>query len=130
MPSQYDPAGQQDLREYITNNWLQLALVDDSNIVETVIDIPSDSRTSWSDPDTNPIEVTADISSGDGDISAPVEFTGAALFVAGAPVTVGDPISVFTPAHFAGFENVGTVFLGSGESVTLIHEIQQPEIIN
>jgi hypothetical protein len=130
MPSQFDPAGQQNLREYITNNWLQLALVDGSNIVETVIDIPSDSRTSWSDPDTNPIEVTADISSGDGDIDAPVEFSGTALFVGGDLVTAGDPISAFTPADFSGFENVGSVFLGSGQSVTLIHEIQQPEITN
>jgi hypothetical protein len=128
MPSQFDPAGQKDLREYITDNWIQLVLVDDSNIVETVIDIPSDSRTSWSDPDTNPIEVTADISSGDADIDAPVEFTGTAVFVTDDLVTAGDPISAFSPAHFAGFENVGTVNLGAGQSVTLIHEIQQPKL--
>jgi hypothetical protein len=128
MPSQYDAAGQQDLREYITNNWLQIALIDDSNVVETVIDIPTDSRTAWSDPDTNPIEVTADINSSDSDIDAPVEFRGTALFVEGEPVAAGDQIDVLSPAHFSGFENVGTVLLGSGQSVTLIHEIQQPKI--
>jgi hypothetical protein len=128
MPSQFDPAGQQDLREYITDNWTQLALVDDSNVVEAVIDIATDSRAAWSDPGTNPIEVTADISGSDTDINTPVDLSGTALFVEGETATVGSPLSVLLPAHFAGFETVDTVFVGSSQSVTLIHEIQQPKV--
>lgn len=128
MTSPYDPVGQQDLREHITNNWTQLALVDDTDTIEAVLDIPNDSRVSWTDPATNPIKARVEVSGDDSDIDAPVEFSGTALYLSGATVSPGDALADTAPAHSDTFANSDGLFLGSNQSVTLVHEAQQPQL--
>lgn len=128
MTSPYNDIGQQDLREYITANWTQLALINDTDTIEAVLDIPSDSRVSWSDPATNPIEARAEVSGDDSDISAPVEFSGTALYLSGATVSAGDALSDTSPADDDAFANTDGLFLGSTQTATLVHEIQQPQL--
>jgi len=128
MTSPYNSAGQQDLREYITGAWTQLALVDDTDTIEAVIDIPTDSRVSWSDPSKNPIEARAEVSGDDSDINAPVELGGTALYLSGATVSAGDAVADTTPVHDDAFANADGLFLGNNQTATLVHEIQQPQL--
>jgi len=128
MTSPYNSAGQQDLREYITGAWTQLALVDDTDTIEAVIDIPTDSRVSWTNPGTNPIEARAEVSGNDSDINAPVEFSGTALYLSGATVSAGDALADTTPVHDDAFANADGLFLGDNQTATLVHEIQQPQL--
>ena len=127
MTSPFTPTGDKDLREYIASAWTQLALVDDTNTIEAVLDIPSDSRVSWTDPTTNPIEARAEMSGDDSDIDAPVEFSGTALYLSGAAVSAGDALADTTPVHDDSFANSDGLFLGANQTATLIHEIQQPQ---
>jgi len=128
MSSQFSVTGDQDLREYIVNNWTQLALVDDTDTIEAVLDIPTDTRVSWSDPAENPIEARVEVSGDDSDIDAPVEFSGTALYLSGATVSAGDALANTDPVHDDGFANADSLFLGLNQTATLIHEIQQPQL--
>jgi len=129
MTSPYNSAGQQDLREYITGAWTQLALVDDTDTIEAVLDIPSDSRVSWTDPGTNPIEARATVNGGDGDINAPVEIAGTALFTGDATVSAGDALADVSPVHDGVFDNLdGTLLVAAGQDSTFVHEVQQPQL--
>ena len=128
MPSPFNDIGDQDLRQYITGAWTQLALVDDSDTIEAVLDIPSDSRASWSGPADNPIEARAEVSGDDSDIAAPVEFSGTALYLSGAAVSAGDALADTSPVDDGVFANTDGLFLASNQTVTLVHEIQQPQL--
>lgn len=129
MTSPYNDAGQQDLREYITANWTQLALIDETDTIEAVLDITSDSRASWTDPATNPIEARATVNGGDSDIDAPVEIAGTALFTGDATVSAGDALADVSPTHDGAFGNLdGTLLVSSGQDSTFVHEIQQPQL--
>ena len=129
MTSEYNDRGNEDLREYITSSdgWTQLALVDDNDDIEAVIDIPSDGRLSWSDPSSNPIEASGDVSGDDSDISTPVEIAGTALYSSDESPSAGEALSDTDPTHDDNFEGAN-VIIDSGDTVTIEHEIQQPEV--
>lgn len=128
MTSPFNAVGDQDLRDHIVASWTQLALVDDSGTIEAVLDIPNESRVSWTDPADNPIAARAEVSGDDGDIAAPVEFSGTALYLSGAAVSAGDALSDTSPVHSDAFSNTDGLFLGATQTATLIHEIQQPQL--
>ena len=129
MTSPFTPTGDKDLREYITSAWTQLALVDDTDTVKAVLDIPSDNRVSWTDPADNPIEARATINGDDSDIDAPAEIAGTALFSGDATVSAGDALADVSPVHEGLFDNLdGTLLVAAGQDSTIVHEIQQPQL--
>ena len=129
MTSKYNDRGNEDIREYITSSdgWTQLALVDDSDTIEAVLDIPAGSRLSWSPPSTTPITASGDVSGGDSDISTPVEIAGTALYSSDESPTAGESLGDTNPTHDDNFEGAN-VIIDSGDTVTIEHEIQQPEL--
>lgn len=127
MTSPFNAEGDADIREYITSNWTQLSLVRDGGTIEAVIDIPSDSRASWSAASSNPIEVTMTVSAGDADISAPLSLQGTAIHDAGEAVSAGDALGNTTPYHDDAFQ-AGDLVIASGQTIDIVHQLQQPTL--
>lgn len=69
MADPLSTAGYEDLRSYVQNNWKYVALINDSGTEVTRINIPNDSRASWtSGSGSNPLEVEVVVTGGDSDI--------------------------------------------------------------
>lgn len=124
--SDFNSAGYTDLREYIVSasGWAYIALIDDAGNEETRIDIDNDTRTSWGDPSTNGVTLTANVSGSDSDISTPVELERSELHTgSGTTTPVHDDQMLDEDGQPA------NVIVGSTDDLVVEHTVELPEVV-
>lgn len=121
MPTQFDAAGFEDLRQYVQNNWDHIALLDTGGTEHLRIDVPNDSRASFSsDYTSNPVTAT-------------ITITGQDLIDAGAtlPVTLDTTETYKTDAATSRTSHdthTDATLEASSDEVTITHDYEQPPI--
>lgn len=120
MTTAHTADGDQDIREYLRNNWTFLALVDDQGNEEVRIDIDNDSRaTVTSGPASNPLTYEVTVSGSDADISTGVTLSESELYKGSSATTV-----MSEDTFNEGDATIGT----TSDELTVTHDIEQPTI--
>jgi hypothetical protein len=115
--SDFNGYGYEDLRTAVTTRWSHIALVDDAGNEVTRIDIANDSRASWGDPSTNPVDLSVTITGADSDIPTPTEFSGSSLHTSASS----------SATHDDNFEGAN-VIIDSNDQLELTHSVELPQV--
>jgi hypothetical protein len=115
--SDFNALGYEDLRTAVTNRWSHIALIDDAGNEVTRIDIANDSRTSWGDPSTNPVDLSVTITGADSDIPTPTEFSGSSLHTSDSS----------SATHDDNFEGAN-VIIDDNDQLELTHSVELPQV--
>lgn len=116
MVQSFNSGGYEDVRGYIQSNWTFVALIDDGGAEETRIDVPNDSRASFSSGSaSNPVEITITVTGGDSDITT--------------PVTLAETASYKTSSSSTSLANdtmTNATLEASNDELTITHQIEHP----
>ena len=120
MTTPHTAAGDEDLRNYIQNNWTHIALIDDTGAEETRIDIGADARAEFvSGAADNPLTVEVEVEGADSDIDVPTTLVRSELYKTDSG---GDEMSGDDFAE-------GSAEIGSeADTLVVTHDIEQPVI--
>ena len=119
MTEPHTAAGDQDIREYIEDNWTHIALIDDTGAEETRIDIESDARAEFvSGAASNPLTIEVEVEGSDADIGVPTTLVRSELYKveSGGDELSGDDFD-------EGAANIGS----EADTLIVTHDIEQPE---
>jgi len=120
MATPHTAAGDEDLRNYIQNNWTFIALIDDTGTEETRIDIANDSRASFtSGSASNPRTAEVTVEGGDSDITTPVTLAESELYKGSA---TADAMSGDV------FAEGDATLSADADTLVVTHDIEQPEL--
>lgn len=120
MTTPHTDTGDEDLRNYIQNNWTFIALIDDSGTEETRIDIQNDSRASFtSGSGSNPLTIEVTVEGADSDITTPVTLAESELYkTSGASNALsGDT-----------FAEGSATISADADTLVVTHDIEQPQL--